>query len=185
MDIIDANRTHYSQEEVNRKFNYYKQLVDYKLKNHQKIHDKRYHQGFFIPKYHPERCMNIMEVDEIDVITYRSGWELKFLEWLDSNEAVTRYGSEIISIVYKNLLKGKTSFYIPDMYFEYIDNQGKLQKYLIEIKPMSQAKLSEAKDGYDRLRNVVNICKWESAIKYCKKRGITFKVLTEYDLGFK
>ena len=185
MDAIDSNRRNFTQEEVNRKFNYYKQLVDYKLKNHQKIHNKKYHQGFFIPKYHPERCMNIMEVDEIDVISYRSSWELKFLEWLDSNEAVTRYGSEIISIVYKNPIRGKTSFYIPDMYFEYIDKQGKLQKYLIEIKPMSQAKLTEAKDGYDRLRVCQNAYKWSQAIKYCKKRGITFKVLTEYDLGIK
>lgn len=184
MDIIDANRTHYSQEEVNIKFNYYKRLVEEKLKKHQKPHDRRYHQGFFIPK-HPEKCMNIMEVAEIDAITYRSSWEKDFLEWLDSNSAVTRYGSEIITIVYKNPIRGKTSFYIPDMYFEYIDNQGKLQKYLIEIKPMSQAKLTEAKDGYDRLRVCQNAYKWSQAIKYCKKRGITFKVLTEYDLGIK
>lgn len=185
MDAIDSNRRNFTQEEVNRKFNYYKQLIDYKLKNHQKIHDKRFHQGFFIPKYHPERCMNIMEVAEIEPICYRSSWERDFLEWADSNDAIIRYGSEIISIPYKNPIRGKMAIYIPDGYIEFVNKQGQIEKYLIEIKPMSQSKLSEAKDGYDRLRVCQNAYKWSQAIKYCKKRGITFKVLTEYDLGFK
>ena len=50
---------------------------------------------------------------------------------------------------------------------------------------MSQSKLSEAKDGYDKLRIAKNAFKWAQAIKYCKKKDITFKVLTEYELGIK
>ena len=183
MSTIDNSRT-FNSNEVNNKYSYYCKLVEEKLKNHQKPHDRRYHQGFFIPK-RPIKCMNIMEVGDIQPIVWRSSWEEKFMEWLDSNDVVTRWGSEIISIPYKDPLKGKMSLYVPDFYMEYIDNQGTLQKYLIEIKPMSQSKLTEAKDGYDRLRIAKNAFKWAQAIKYCKKKGITFKVMTEYELGIK
>ena len=155
MSTIDNSRT-FNSNEVNNKYSYYCKLVEEKLKNHQKPHDRRYHQGFFVPK-RPIKCMNV----------------------------VTRWGSEIISIPYKDPLKGKMSLYVPDFYMEYIDNQGTLQKYLIEIKPMSQSKLTEAKDGYDRLRIAKNAFKWAQAIKYCKNKGITFKVMTEYELGIK
>lgn len=183
METIEANRT-FSADEVNNRYSYYCNLVKDKLSKHMKPHDERYKKGFFIPQ-RPIKCMNIMEVADIDAIVYRSSWELKFMEWLDTNDVVTRWGSEIIDIIYMNPLKKKTSIYRPDFYIEYIDNKKQLQKYLIEIKPMSQSKLSEAKDGYDRLRVCQNAYKWMQAIKYCKKRGITFKVLTEYDLGFK
>lgn len=183
MDAIDSNR--YSEiGQINERYSYYCRLVEEKLKNHQKPHDKRYHQGFFVPT-RPLKCMNIMEVAEIQPIVWRSSWEQKFMEWLDTNDIVTRWGSEIISIPYKDPIKGKMSIYIPDFYFEYIDNKKQLQKYLIEIKPMSQSKLAEAKDGYDKLRIAKNAFKWAQAIKYCKKRDITFKVLTEYELGIK
>ena len=183
MKATETNRT-FTSDEVNNRYSYYCKLVEEKLKNHQKPHDRRYHQGFFIPK-RPIKCMNIMEVAEIQPIVWRSSWEQKFMEWLDTNDIVTRWGSEIISIPYKDPIKGKMSIYIPDFYFEYIDNKKQLQKYLIEIKPMSQSKLAEAKDGYDKLRIAKNAFKWAQAIKYCKKKDITFKVLTEYELGIK
>ena len=175
----------YSTDEIKLRYDYYCKVLEQKIKHYEIPRNKKYKQGFFLPKNHPEKCMNIMEVAEVDAIIWRSSWELKFMEWLDSNDAIIRWGSEIINIVYKNPIKGKTSFYVPDFYFEFINKQGKLEKYLIEIKPMSQSKLSETKDGYDRLRMAVNAFKWQSAIKYCKPRGITFKVLTEYDLGLK
>ena len=80
-------------------------------------------------------------------------------------------------------LRNRESFYIPDFYFEAIDRQKKLQKYLIEIKPMKESTLKESSNGYDKLMVAKNAMKWASAIQFCKKRGITFKVLTQYDLG--
>lgn len=183
MKATETNRT-FTSDEVNNRYSFYCKLVEEKLKNHQKPHDRRYHQGFFIPK-RPIKCMNIMEVADIQPIVWRSSWEQKFMEWLDTNDVVIRWGSEIISIPYKDPIKGKMSLYVPDFFFEYIDNKKQLQRYLIEIKPMSQSKLSEAKDGYDKLRIAKNAFKWAQAIKYCKKKDITFKVLTEYELGIK
>ena len=183
MKATETNRT-FTSDEVNNRYSFYCKLVEEKLKNHQKPHDRRYHQGFFIPK-RPIKCMNIMEVADIQPIVWRSSWEQKFMEWLDTNDVVIRWGSEIISIPYKDPIKGKMSLYVPDFFFEYIDNKKQLQRYLIEIKPMSQSKLSEAKDGYDKLRIAKNAFKWAQAIKYCKKKNITFKVLTEYELGIK
>ena len=183
MKATETNRT-FTSDEVNNRYSFYCKLVEEKLKNHQKPHDRRYHQGFFIPK-RPIKCMNIMEVADIQPIVWRSSWEQKFMEWLDTNDVVIRWGSEIISIPYKDPIKCKMSLYVPDFFFEYIDNKKQLQRYLIEIKPMSQSKLSEAKDGYDRLRIAKNAYKWAQAIKYCKKKNITFKVLTEYELGIK
>ena len=40
---------------------------------------------------------------------YRSGWELTFMLFLDSNDNVLQWASESISIPYRNPLTGKQS----------------------------------------------------------------------------
>ena len=56
---------------------------------------------------------------------------------------------------------------------------------LVEIKPMNQTKLSETSNGYDKLQFAVNQFKWASAIQFCKKRGIEFKVMGANELGIR
>ena len=170
--------------EAEIRYKLYCQTIKEKIKSGQKPHNDRYKQGFFIPK-NPNKCMNIMETNEPQPIIFRSHWEKDFLEWMDGNSAITRYGSEIVKILYKDPIRNRETFYIPDAYFEVLDKNKKLQKYLIEIKPMKEAKLKESSNGYDKLMVAKNAMKWASAIQFCKKRGITFKVLTEYDLGLK
>ena len=84
--------------------------------------------------------------------------------------------------MYFNVLTGKQSFYTPDFYVELLDNNKQIQKYLIEIKPRKEAALESTSNGYDKLMVAKNVKKWQAAIEFCKKRGITFKVLTENEL---
>ncbi len=172
----------YDDEYVKFKYSQYCNLVKEKLRTHQKPHDRRYKQGFFVPK-HPSKCMNIMETSEPQAIVYRSDWERKFAEKCDESQGVIRWGSEIVKILYKNPVKNKMSFYVPDFYMEYLDANKCLKKMLIEIKPMGQSKLKETANGYDKLQFAINTMKWASAIEFCKKRNIEFKVMTERELG--
>ena len=130
----------------------------------------------------PAKWINIMETEEPQIIIWRSSWEKRFCEWCDSNSAIYRCGSEIVKILYFNVLTGKQSFYTPDFYVELLDNNKQIQKYLIEIKPRKEAALESTSNGYDKLMVAKNVKKWQAAIEFCKKRGITFKVLTENEL---
>lgn len=174
----------YDDDYIKFKYKQYCNLIQEKLRTHQKPHDRRYKQGFFVPRK-PQKCLNIMEMPEPTAIVFRSGWERKFAEKLDETDSVLMWGSEVIKILYKNPIKNKMSFYVPDFFVSYIDANKKVRNMLVEIKPMNQSKLSETSNGYDKLQFAVNQLKWASAIEYCKKRNIEFKVLTANELGIK
>ena len=164
------------------RYNKYKQMIEERIKKHQVPHNKKFKQGFYIPK-RPLKCMNIMETQEPQPIIWRSSWEQKFCQFCDETQSITRWGSEILSILYKDPIRNKMAYYFPDFYVEYIDNNKALKKVLIEVKPLKEATLSEAKNGYDRLMVSKNAMKWKAAIEFCKKRGIDFKVMHEHNFG--
>lgn len=172
----------YDLQYASIRYKQYISMIEDKLKNHQKPHSRKWKQGFFIPKK-PLKVMNIMETSEPQPIVYRSGWEKQFAEWCDSTDAIIRWGSEVIRILYKDPIKNKMSFYTPDFYIEYLDNNKKLKKVLIEIKPLKETTLKETSNGYDKLMVAKNSMKWAAAIDYCKKRDIEFKVMHERNLG--
>lgn len=182
MDLLNNNLQNIDLQYASIRYNQYIDTINYKLKNHQKPHNNRWKQGFFIPK-HPLKWINIMETSEPQPIIYRSGWEKQFDEWMDNTSAVFRCGAEVIRILYKDPIKNKMSFYTPDAYIEYLDNDKKLRKVLIEIKPLKETTLKESSNGYDKLMVAKNAMKWQSAIEYCKKRNIEFKVMHERNLG--
>lgn len=181
MDYIDSHHVP-SLQEASIRYKQYVSMIEDKTKKHQKPHNRKWKQGFFIPKK-PLKVINIMETSEPQPIVYRSGWEKQFAEWCDSTDAIIRWGSEVIRILYKDPIRNKMSFYTPDFYIEYIDNEKKLRKVLIEIKPLKETTLKESSDGYDKLMVAKNTMKWASAIEYCKKRNIEFKVMHERNLG--
>lgn len=181
-DIIDCGLRVYDDEYVKFKYKQYCNLIKQKLKDHQKPNNRHYKQGFFVPT-RPAKCINIMEMPEPTAIVYRSSWEKTFFEKCDSTDSILRWGSEICKILYKNPIKNKMTFYVPDVYMEMIDKNKQMKKMLIEIKPMNQAKLSETTNGMDKLQFAINTMKWASAIDFCKKRGIEFKVMTGKELG--
>ena len=118
-------------------------------------------------------------------IIYRSSWEYKFCKYCESNSSVLKWVSEPFEIRYINSLDGREHKYWAD--FLIVLEGGK--KYLIEIKPKSMLQkpnppkrktakqIKSYKYAYEQY--VTNMCKIESAEKFCNERGIEFKIITE------
>jgi len=110
---------------------------------------------------------------------YRSGWELTFMMFLDSNDNVLQWASESISIPYRNPLTGKQSVYIPDFLVTYRGRNNTTIAELIEIKPKKQSILESKASDRDRAVVALNYAKWHQATLWCKKNGLTFRVINE------
>jgi len=116
---------------------------------------------------------------------YRSGWELTFMTFCDSNNNVLYWASEALKIPYKNPLTGKQTIYIPDFFVVYQNKYGKQLAEVVEIKPKKQSLIeSKVASARDRAIVAVNHAKWASAMAYCKSQGYTFRVLTEEDIFY-
>lgn len=123
---------------------------------------------------------------DINNIIYRSSWELKFLNWCDSNQHVVKFSSEEVVIPYVSPVDNRPHRYFVD--FKIVLSTGKT--YLIEIKPACQTVPPTGTKKTKRLLQetatfLVNQAKWDAAEKFAKVRGWEFKVLTEYDIGLK
>jgi hypothetical protein len=70
---------------------------------------------------------------------YRSGWELAFMRFCDSNDNILQWASESIVIPYRHPLTGKISNYIPDFLVTYRTKNNKTFAEVIEIKPKKQS----------------------------------------------
>lgn len=116
---------------------------------------------------------------------YRSGWEMTFMRFCDSNKSVLYWASEAIRIPYKNPFTGKPSTYVPDFFVVYENRFGKKIAEVVEIKPKKQSLIeSRVASAKDRAVVALNHAKWQSAMAYCKANGYTFRVLTEDDLFY-
>lgn len=172
-------------------------------KPNRRTEKQRFDQGWFIPKYHPEKWLTKMN-------RYMSSWELKVMDLLDRSERVVRCASEPIAIEYKNPMKNfdyciknnldwknpiywKTALYYPDLWIELMQDDGTVRKIFIEIKPYNQSvapkmpppgsKVSAFRT-YNKLAMdfLVNQQKWEAAKQFCEARGTEFCVMTEMTL---
>jgi hypothetical protein len=110
---------------------------------------------------------------------YRSGWELTFMMFLDSNENVLQWASESVSIPYRNPLTGKQSMYVPDFLVTYRGPNNTTKAELIEIKPKKQSLVESKMNANERAIVAVNYAKWDQATKWAKKNGLTFRVINE------
>lgn len=116
---------------------------------------------------------------------YRSGWELTFMNFCDSNDNVLYWASESIRIPYRNPLTGKPSTYLPDFFVVYQNRFGKQLAEVVEIKPKKQSLIeSKVASAKDRMVVAINHAKWAAAMAYCKAQGYSFRVITEDDLFF-
>ena len=120
---------------------------------------------------------------------YRSGWELSFMKFCDTNENVLQWASESIAIPYRHPLTGKMTQYVPDFLITYRTRNNTVRAELIEIKPKKQTipppKPQRQTKGYVRevYEYARNQSKWEAAREWCADRGYEFKVITENELG--
>lgn len=140
---------------------------------------KELHQGKFIPKNPSKYKGNVRD------IVYRSGYELKFMNWADLNQDVIEWASETVVIPYRSPLDRRIHRYFVDFYLKTVGGT-----YLIEVKPDRFTRPPEPRRKTKKyLQEVaqwgVNEAKWKSAQEFCDDRGWIFKIITEKELGIR
>lgn len=146
---------------------------------------REYLQGKYKPS-NPEKYRG-----DVCNIIYRSSWERKFLYYCDMNKNIIEYSSEEVVIPYRSPVDNRYHRYFVDFYIKYKDNNGKIKKALIEIKPYKQTVEPQPKKRktkgyiYEVVEYAKNQAKWEAAKEWCLDHGYEFKVLTEFQLGIK
>jgi hypothetical protein len=113
---------------------------------------------------------------------YRSGWEHAFMRFCDTNDNILQWASESITIPYQNPITGKNTIYVPDFLITYKDKNNQMRAELIEIKPKKQSVIESKASARDRAAVAVNYAKWDAATKWCRRQGLTFRVVTEDDI---
>jgi len=140
------------------------------------------YKGYYKPSY-PRKYKG-----DPNNIIYRSLWERKFMKYCDLNENILEWGSEEIVVPYRSPVDNRYHRYFPDFYIKYKDNNGKIKKSIIEIKPYKQCiepKVQKRKTKgyiYEVVEYAKNQAKWNAAKEWCLDRGYEFKVLTENEL---
>lgn len=113
---------------------------------------------------------------------YRSGWELSFMRFCDTNDHILQWASESIAIPYKHPLTGRMTQYIPDFLITYRTRTNTMRAELIEIKPKKQSVIESKMSSRDRAVVAINYAKWDAATKWAKRNGLSFRVVTESDM---
>ena len=113
---------------------------------------------------------------------YRSGWELSFMKFCDTNDHVLQWASESIAIPYRHPITSKMTQYIPDFLITYRNRDNTVRAELIEIKPKSQSVIESKMNSRDRAVVAINYAKWDAATKWARKNGLSFRVITESDM---
>jgi hypothetical protein len=143
-------------------------------------YNKQLHQGKFIPKF-PNKYKG-----DVGNVIYRSGYEVKFMNWCDMNDDVREWSSEEVVIPYRSPLDSRVHRYYVDFLVRIRE-----QTYLIEVKPERFTKEPAIpKRKTKRFLNevaqyAVNQAKWKSAREFCADRKWEFKIITEKELGIK
>ena len=122
-------------------------------------------------------------------IIYRSLWERKFMVYCDKNTNILEWASEEIAIPYRSPIDNRVHRYFPDFYMKVKEFNGKIKRYVIEVKPAKQTKPptkpKRQTKGYIReaYEYAKNQAKWKMAREFCADRMWEFKVVTEKELG--
>jgi hypothetical protein len=141
-------------------------------------------QGRFVPK-NPQKYAG-----DATNIMFRSSWEIAMMKFLDSSQAVIKWGSEELVIPYLkpviDPVTGRPGFkparYFPDFVVVYQDKDGNIQKEVLEVKPLKETLAEKAKSDRDKMALAVNIAKWKAAEVFCRQNGMKFRVITEQSL---
>jgi hypothetical protein len=147
--------------------------------------EKKFLQGVFSPKNPKKYRGNPTQ------IIYRSSWERKFMNYCDLKDSIVEWSSETTVVPYRFDVDNKIHRYYIDFRITVAEKDGKLQTYLVEIKPLKktkppkQPKRKSKSYIYESMEYVKNQNKWEHAKKYAEERGWKFLILTENELGIK
>lgn len=115
----------------------------------------------------------------VNRVMFRSSWELAFMKWLDTNNAIIRWGSEELAIPYISPLDNRQHRYFPDMIVMYKHVDGSIRKEIVEIKPYKETVITRGATDRDKQAIMVNDAKWKAAADFASKNGATFRVITE------
>lgn len=143
------------------------------------------YKGYFKPR-NPSKYKG----DPTNII-YRSRWESKFMNYLDTHPDVLQWASEELIIPYRSPVDGKMHRYFPDFIVRKRNPQGIIETLLVEIKPAVQTKEPIKKKTINKayINEVmtwgVNQAKWKAAKEYCEERKWKFLILTEKELNIK
>lgn len=126
-------------------------------------------------------------------IVYRSRWELMVMSNFDLDKNVLEWSSEEIIIPYLCPTDNRRHRYFPDFWAKKINEDGVVEQYLIEVKPLKETmppKIQSGKKPSKRYLTEVmtwgkNSAKWKAAEAYCMQRGWKFIKITERELGLK
>jgi hypothetical protein len=146
---------------------------------------RSYHQGRYVT-VNPEKY-----VGNKNDIVYRSSWEKRFFVWADLNPSVVKWNSEEVVIPYICSTDGRRHLYYVDAFIMIKSADGRVGKFLVEIKPESQTVAPKFPGKQTRrfltemTTYMKNQSKWEAAKKWAKDRGMDFIVITERHLGIK
>lgn len=141
----------------------------------------KHHKGRFSPKF-PQKYKG----DPTNII-FRSDWERRFMEYLDTKANVIEWSSEELHIWYKSPFDGRKHRYFPDFKVVLRMSDGTTKTKLIEVKPKAQTKEPKKKKvtrAYvtEVVTWGVNQAKWAAAEEYCADKGWEFQIITEDEI---
>ena len=150
------------------------------------------------PEPKPYRVKNLSKYkgDATNVVL-RSSWEKIVALWLDTHPCVESWNSEEVVVPYLlpeldrngNLVGHTQHRYFLDFQATFNVN-NKRKTYLIEVKPWASTQppvITEGKKSKTLMEQAAtwakNQAKWAAAEKYCRQKGWSFQILTEFELG--
>jgi len=138
----------------------------------------KFQKSIYIPK-NPQKYIGKR------AIICRSSWERTFCIFCDNHPNIINWISEPFGIPYHDVITNRQKLYWPDFLIIYIDINGVRCGEIIEIKPENQTGIRKTKSKINNAQAIRNHCKWNSALAYCAKNGLKFRLLTEAGFGFK
>ena len=88
-------------------------------------------------------------------IIFRSGWELKFMKFCDTNKDILEWGSEEVIIPYKSPLDGRYHRYFPDFSVKIRTKDKKIEKRArnwIKFIESEQARIAQINESIKQAR---------------------------------
>jgi TnsA endonuclease N terminal len=146
-------------------------------------YSKDSYRGKFTPK-RPEKY-----VGDVNSITYRSSYELRFMKWCDQNDSILKWNSEEVVVPYFSPVDKQMHRYFVDFVVELKNVRGEVKVYLVEVKPFkyTQEPVPPKRKSRQFIEEViqweVNKAKWASAKHFADSKGWQFMLVTERDLG--
>jgi hypothetical protein len=132
-------------------------------------------------------------VGDIKNVVFRSLWERKLCVFSDKSNSVLKWASEPVAIPYYSEIDHKMHRYFPDFIIQYKNKKDEIVIDLIEVKPYKETMAPVKGRGKNAKGNFIqasitfkrNSEKWAAAEIYADKHNMSFRIMTEHELGIK